>query len=126
MNEIKETENKMVKQERKYNYEFEFNTLSIIYEKPADLFTKAASYFLMQRNKEKALEDDENEEEIELVECPTETVTKDDIDGLKKPPVEGGDLDKAKNKNINEDILDMGSNNNTTKPPIQPKNLLSK
>ena len=39
-----------------------FNSLAIIYLKPAEAFTKPFEYFMNQRNKEKALKMDEDEE----------------------------------------------------------------
>lgn len=41
---------------------FEFNTLEIIYQKPSEAFTKSFEYFMNQRNKEKALKMDEDED----------------------------------------------------------------
>jgi hypothetical protein len=81
--EVRVTETQMCKAEKKRVAEFEWNTLSIIYEKASETFTKPLEYFMLQRNKETALEEDDPEE---LVEGPVEKVTQDDIDGLRTPP----------------------------------------
>jgi hypothetical protein len=54
----------------------EFNTLEIIYLKPAEAFTKPFEYFMNQRNKEKALKmDDEEDANINTEEQTAPTAT---------------------------------------------------
>jgi len=119
--EAKETEKKLSREEKPQNCDFEFNTLSVIYEKSAENFIKPAEYFMTQRNKEKALEDDDD-----LVEGPTETVPADEIAAVKAKVQEST---QATTKNVQqEDILDMQKSTKTTTPsksqPTQPENQL--
>jgi AP-4 complex subunit beta-1 len=105
--EVRVTETQMCKAEKKRVAEYEWNTLSIIYEKAGETFTKPLEYFMLQRNKETALEEDDPEE---LVEGPVEKVTQDDIDGLRTPPAPAP-TQTAPNpqETILDDILGMDS-----------------
>lgn len=98
----------------KNQYDYEFNTISVIYEKSAETFIKPAEYFLQQRNKEKALEDDD-----ELIEGPTEQVSKEELEAVKAKPQQNN-ASPVKNVTSNveqEDILDMQNNQTTTTAP---------
>jgi hypothetical protein len=115
--EVRVTETQMCKAEKKRVAEFEWNTLSIIYEKAGETFTKPLEYFMLQRNKETAMEDEDPEE---LIEGPVEKVTQDDINGLRSPPSPNPTQTTPNNQEtVLDDILAMDSRpqTGTPKPP---------
>ena len=113
--EVRQTETQMCKGDKKRVAEFEWNTLSIIYEKAGETFTKPLEYFMLQRNKETAMEDDDPEE---LVEGPVEKVTQDDIDGLKSTPTQAqAQTTPNKQENMVDDILGMDTPSKATPNP---------
>ena len=82
----------------------------MIYQKAAETYTKPLEYFLLQRNKEKALDDEEDDED-ELVEGPTEKVTKEEMSNVTSENTGNNQPITQQQTNFPEDdILGMANN----------------
>lgn len=92
---------------------FEFNSLSVIYSKPADAFIKSYEFLKKQRNKDDSDYEDDDEEEEDVVET-----AESPEDGTDAPKIEdttanileeGGDGEETAEEESEESGNDLGN-----------------